>query len=427
MDQRQANERADGCQECSELSRRDFLGTSAFVAAGTGFQGGLSAGTARETRARDTLVYVFLRGAMDGLTTVVPYGDSHLYLNRPTLAIQPPGSVDGAVDLDGFFGLAPSAAPLLAPFQAGQLAFVHASGSPDPTRSHFEAYRRMEYGFPNQSVPSSTSGWLARHLHNSSPLDAGAPLRGMVTEPALSKTMATAPRSLPIEFPSLFRFPGDPASAPLRMAALQGMYSGTTGPLMAAGATVFDAMELMQGLDFVNYQPTGGAVYPDHDFGSRMKDVAKLIKSDVGVEAIHVPFWGWDHHGQMGPLQGKLAFALDKLARGLVAFWQDMQEHLGRVTVVVQSEFGRRVAENASLGTDHGHGGLMMVLGGHVNGGRVITDWPGLDSANLDDGDLAITIDYRDVMTEVLDKRMGGIDVSQVFPGFTPTIHGVLA
>ncbi len=407
----------------SELrpSRRELLRASGVAVAGVGLPD-----VAVEKRGRDTLVLVFLRGGMDGLTTVAPWGDPDLYTQRPTLAIQPPGAPQGAVDLDGFFGLAPAAAPLLAPFLAGDLAFVHAVGSTDPTRSHFEAYRRMEYGFPNQAWPTAVSGWLARHLHTVEPLDAGAPLRALVTSPAMSKTLATAPRALPVEFPALFRFPGDPASAPLRAATLQGMHAMTAGPLAAPGATIFDAFGLLESIDFAGYQPANGALYPDHEFGQRMRDVACLIKADAGVEAVHVPFEGWDHHGAMGPLVGKLAFALDKLARSLEAFWLDLQAELGRVTVVVQTEFGRRVAENASLGTDHGHGGLMMILGGHVLGGRVVTDWPGLAPASQDDGDLAITIDYRDVLLEVLQKRLGGADAAAVFPGHAPTDHGLL-
>ena len=424
------SEREGGSECCSEyagLSRRRFLkgaGAAAALASApawmprTAFGAGAGSGDGDP----ETLVVIFLRGGMDGLSLCAPYGDPALYQARPTLAITPPGTTNGAVDLDGFFGLAPSAAPLLAPFQAGQLAFVHASGSPDPSRSHFDAMKIMEIGVPNQPGSSLSTGWAGRHLATT---PSGSLLRGIAFEDMLPAGLAGGPRTLPLRNPSSFVMPGDPATVALRRALLAGMYAGEPEPFVSAAANTFSTIDLLATIDFEGYSPANGAVYPDHDFGKKLRAAAALIKANVGVELIEADFDGWDLHAGLGPVDGALAQKFDALSRALHALWLDLGTDLDRVTVVAVSEFGRRVAENGSSGTDHGHGNCMVVMGGRIAGGQVMTQWPGLAPANLVDGDLAITIDYRDILAEILWYRMGNTSLATVFPNFTPTFRGI--
>jgi uncharacterized protein (DUF1501 family) len=371
------------------LSRRALLGTSASFAAAAALPR-----TARAAGggAKPVLVQVFLRTGMDGLTTVVPYGDGDLYNLRPTLAIQPPGPSDGARDLDGFFGLAPAATPLLRPFNDGHLAIVHASGSLDPTRSHFEAFERMEYADP--SVPSGqpSSGWAARYLI-ATQATATSALRGIGIGPFLPLTLNTAPQTLPIQRFQI-TLPGRPETGALRQQALVDAYS-LRRPVVAAPA--LDTIEAFSlgGIDFGAYMPENGAQYPNSPFGGRMRNIAALIKEEVGVEVISIDYDGWDLHAELGPIDGNMARLLDDLTRGLEAFYVDMLGHLDDYLLVCLSEFGRHAQENASAGVDHGHGNAMFVMG-DVNGGQVLADWPGLGPDALDQGDLAITIDYRD-------------------------------
>lgn len=408
------------------LSRRRFL-------QGTGISAGLAAGTWLSPSAfaggggqRDVLVHVFLRGGMDGLTTVVPYGDPALYAARPTLAVPPAGAQDGALDLDGFFGFAPAAAGLMTPFANGHLAVVHAAGSTDPTRSHFDAMQAMESGAPNQDYHQVDTGWLGRHLELSAPF--GNPALRAV---ALSSTMPThlggAPDALPVPDAESVAFPGLPATAQGRERTIRRMYLGAPAPLDDAAVSTFDTIALFGGIDFAGYVPSHGATYGADPFGQNLKDTAALIKADVGVEVISLDFGGWDLHNQLGPIDGSMAGQLGALAGGLEAFYEDLRSSLGRVTVVVMSEFGRRVGENGSAGVDHGHGNAMLVMGGNVNGGQVYGAWPGLAPANLDGGDLAITTDYRDVVSEILVRRLATADLDAVFPNHSASFLGIVS
>lgn len=414
------------CQEYRELSRRRFLQhSSALVAAMASLPAWLPTVTfgAGPSSGRDVLVNVFLRGGMDGLTTCVPYGDGELYNRRPTLGIRPPGSTDGAVDLDGFFGLAPAAAPLLVPFQAAHLAIVHATGLTDPTRSHFDAQKLMELGLPGS--PAISSGWLARHLLSVGVLGAGF-LRGAALASMVPRSLAGAPETLPLPNPGAFALPGRTATASLRRGALADMYVLAAEPLRSAAANTFATIDLLRQIDFAGYSPANGAVYPQTAFGRALRSAATLIKANAGVECIEADVGGWDFHNQEGPVSGGMAIRLDDLARSLAALHADLLAEIDGVTVIVMSEFGRRAGENASLGTDHGHGNCMLVLGGGIAGARVIAQWPGLAPASLDAGDLAITIDYRDVLAEVVANRLGNADsLDTVFPGYTPVFRGV--
>lgn len=370
----------------------------------------------------DVLVVIFLRGGIDGLSAIVPHGEGALYYdNRPTLGVR------DFIDLDGFFGLHSSLEPLLAIYQQGDLGIVHATGSTDPSRSHFDAMLFMEHGTPGSR--NASSGWVGRHLEaaawaNESPFRAvgiGAivpsSLRGQVSPLAL--------RSI-----ASFHLRGRADQLDAAEATLAAMY-GTSAPADALGTQarlVFETIDLLEALSAETYIPAHGASYPDDDdgFGMGLRQIAQLIKADVGLEVAAIDLGGWDTHENQGTNEGYFSANLTTFARGLAAFYTDLRDYMGRVTVVTMSEFGRRVAENASAGTDHGHGNFMLLLGGGVRGGRVVTDWPTLHPDRLNDGDLAITIDYRDVLSEVLRGRVGATALDYIFPDFTPNPRGLV-
>lgn len=416
--------------EPADPSRRRFLVRSGLAAAATATAAAslprVASGQAVGPLHRDVLVVLYLRGGMDGLTLCVPHGESELYARRPLTAIPPPGQPNGAVNLDGFFGLAPAAAGLLAPYQTGELLFVHACGTTDPSRSHFDAQKFMEAGTPNQpSLPTST-GWVGRYLSTATPISSG-PLRAVSLDYLVPRGFAGGPKTLPIADPDTFTMPGSNASVARRRETLQAMYGAESFPLGPAASSTFSTIQLLDAIDFAGYVPQNGAVYPTTQLGQRMRSVAALIKANVGIECLSVDMEGWDHHVNLGPIQGTMAGMMTNLSQSLHAFWKDMGLGIRRVVVVAMSEFGRRVAENGNQGLDHGHGGLMLVMGGGILGGRVLTDWPGLSPSQLDNGDLRVTIDYRDVLSEILSRRMGATNLATVFPNYTPVHRGVTA
>ncbi|HEX9792526.1 MAG TPA: DUF1501 domain-containing protein [Planctomycetota bacterium] len=416
-----------GCSEYHALSRRGFLGRGAGVTAAAVVAPAWvpRVGMSPNGPARDVLLNVYLRGGMDALTAVPPYGEPELYVQRPNVAVPPPGGANTALDLDGFFGLAPAAAPLLTPWSDGKLAIVHACGSPLGSRSHFDEQAFWELGIPGQPLGTETSGWLARHLQNEPPVQL-TPLRAAAMERLMPRVLVEAPDTLPLGEPATFRLPGNPATEAARRSTIEAMYAGVSPPLGSAALSTFDVIDLLATINFENYQPANGAVYPETVFGRKIRNAAALIKAQVGVEAIAVDLDGWDHHDTQGPLDGVFAALMGDLALTLEAFYLDMGLGMDGVVVAVQSEFGRRLAENGSLGTDHGYGGALFVMGGHVNGGQVITNWPGLDPGVLVGGDLGITIDYRDVLGEILAVRMASSRLDLVFPNYTPTFPGVV-
>ncbi|NOT31195.1 MAG: DUF1501 domain-containing protein [Planctomycetes bacterium] len=408
-----------------DLSRRALLGGVGVLASTALVTSQAAAQSARRSASRPILVQLFLRGAMDGLTTVVPYGDGDYYVARPTLAVPPPGPLNGTRDLDGFFGLAPAAARLLTPYQNGHLALVHACGSLDPTRSHFDAFARMEFGDPNLPVGLVDDGWIARYLSAVAPL--GGPLRAIGVGDLLPLSLAGAEDALPISNPASFLFPGRPESATRRVTRIAETHARRRGLVGAAALGTLDSIALLAGVGFAGYVPANGAQYPATQLGARLRSAAALVKAGVGVEVITIDFEGWDLHAALGPLDGAMAALLDELTRALEAFYLDLLAHLDEYVLVCLSEFGRRVEENASAGTDHGHGNALFVLGGGVNGGQVISNWPGLAPAALDNGDLAITTDYRDVLGEILARRLGvgPAGLATIFPQHTFTSVGV--
>jgi uncharacterized protein (DUF1501 family) len=295
----------------------------------------------------------------------------------------------------------------------------------DGTRSHFDAMHFMEVGKARD--PLLATGWLGRHLFHTAPPGTDPVLRAVGMAPALQRTLAGSPLALPIPDPAAFQLPGDENSADARLAAMLAMYSGTDEPLKSSAAKTSETIALLERLNIDAYAPGGGAVYPESEIGLALRSSAALIRGDVGVEAIAVDLGGWDTHEEQGALDGGMAALMGGLAEALAAFHADIiagSEH--RVTLVVMSEFGRMVDENLSKGTDHGHGGIMMVLGGAVQGGRVLADWPGLAVEQRFEGqDLAVTIDYRDILYEIAERRLATAVPALVFPDLVHTRHGV--
>lgn len=407
----------------ARIDRRRFLGRTALGTAATlaapAWLPRVSLG-ATAGSGRDTLVVIFLRGGADGLSLCVPYGDAQLYNRRPVLGIRPPGNPNGATDLDGFFGLAPASVPLLPAYQAGRLAFVHATGLSDPSRSHFDMQNWMEFGISGATSGGVSTGWLGRYLQSIGPAGSGL-LRGVGIGSSLPKTLAGGPKCIPVPDPGAFVLPGSAGTATARRNALTAMYQGEPAPLGPTAIDTFATIDLLGTIDFDNYAPFGGAAYPATAFGDALKSAAALIKASIGIEAIEIDLGGWDLHSALGAINGTMATKMDELSRALAAFHTDMDDFsntIGRVTLVAMSEFGRRAGENASAGADHGHGNCLIVMGGHVNGGQVIANWPGLATNNLDNGDLAITVDYRDVLAEILQDRMACTSLGTVFPSY---------
>ncbi len=408
------------------LSRRSFLGGTGAATATIATSPAWLAPGARAAGGgqRDLLLYVFLRGGMDALTMFPPYADGDLYVQRPSLAIPPPGQASGAIDLDGFFGLAPAAAALYPAFADGNLAVVQAAGSTDPSRSHFDAMKFIETATPGMPGVLVDSGWLGRHMLSIPPVGAGD-LRGLAISSTLPLTLAGAPNVMPTYDPKGVDFYGHGHTADLRRSAIEAMYANVPAPTGPAALSSLASIDLLQGLDLANYTPANGAAYPESEFGDRLAQVAAILKGDIGIETIELDYGGWDDHDDLGPQTGNMAARMADFADSLHAFYTDVAGELDRVTVVVQSEFGRRVDENGSAGTDHGRAGAMLVLGGNVNGGQVYGNWPGLGPSELDDFAVAVTTDYRDVLAEVLVDRHDSVNPADIFLGYTPVPLGI--
>ena len=422
--------RETGCDEYKALSRRQFLsGTvkGAVVASFIPAWIPKVAFASSDSSSRDVIVSIFGRGAFDGLTLCVPYGEAAYYRARPTIAIAPPSSTDpnSAVDLDGFFGLPPAMSALLEAYQSKNLLLVHGAGSVASSHSHFDAQRYMEVGKPEDL--SLTTGWLGRHLATAPPFLANAPLRALSLANALPTTLAGSPLALPVPNPASFGLGGASATRAERVQWLSDVYGAVDDPVKAAAENTTRTFNLLARIGFSTYKPSGGAVYPPNGFGNALKSAAALIKAQVGVEAIHIDIGGWDTHSSQGPVSGGMATNMKTLAGALAAFHADIASGtVTNVTTAVVSEFGRTVHENASKGTDHGHGNVMFLMGSHIDGGRVLAKWPGLDLDQLYlKQDLQVTIDYRDILAEVVQKRLGNSALSSVFPDHSPKFYGV--
>ena len=366
---------------------------------------------------RRVLVAVFQRGAVDGLNVVVPHGEKIYYDARPSIAVPRPGSGDGAaLDLDGFFGLHPSLAPLLPLFRDGSAAFVHAAGSPDATRSHFDAQDFMESGTPG--VKSTADGFLARALAQRRGIEP-SPLRAVSITPALPRILAGPGGAVSMSNLGAFGIRAG-ASSGQTSASFESMYANAvSGTLAATARESFEAVRILKSADPAKRPAENGADYPKNPFGSSLRQIAQLIKSDVGLEVAFTDVGGWDTHAGEGGTTGQLGNRLRSYGEAIAAFARDLGSRMADVTLVTMSEFGRTVRENGNRGTDHGHANVMLLLGGGVKGGKVYGKWPGLDASHLyENRDLAVTTDFRDVFAEVLARRMGIADPEPVFPGY---------
>ncbi len=373
---------------------------------------------------KKVLITVFQRGAVDGLNMVVPFGESRYYDLRPNIAIPKPASAaDGAVDLDGFFGLHPSLKSLKPIYASGKLAIVHAAGSPDPTRSHFDAQDYMESGTPGRKA--TNDGWLNRSLvaepgHNS-------PVRAVSLGTALPRALRGHNDAVAINNLADFQVK-DTAGAQ----SFESMYAGSVDKVLnGTGRETFDAVKLMQGIQKQQYTPSGGAKYPTSRFGQSLKQIARLVKADVGLEVAFTDFGGWDTHvNEVGPKPtvGQLANLLTDFGDSLAAFYSDLADRMDDIVVVTMSEFGRTAKENGTRGTDHGHANAMFVMGGPVHGGKIYGEWPGMAQEQLYEGrDLAVTTDFRDVLGELVTRHLGNRELARVFPGYdAPRYRGLL-
>jgi uncharacterized protein (DUF1501 family) len=412
-------------------NRRVFLRNSALAMVGAGsvplwLRRALYAADAPARRNR-VLIAIFQRGAADGLNVVVPHGEKAYYDLRPTIAVPRPGrgagGEDAAIDLDGFFGLHPSLAPLKSLFDEGRLAIVNAAGSPDPTRSHFDAQDYMESGTPG--LKATDSGWMNRAL----PPRGGeaSPVRAVAMGPTLPRAMRGSQPAIAVQRLADFEVRDAQAAGEFERLYLESP-DAQLGP---AGRETFEAVAILRSIRNQPYAPAGGAQYPRGRFGESLRQIAQLIKAGAGVEMAFADIGGWDHHvnesGQRAS-EGQLANLLREFGQALTAFWRDMGHRMEEVALVTMSEFGRTARENGNRGTDHGHANCMFAMGGAIRGGKVYGRWPGLEKEQLYEGrDLALTTDFRDVLGELAARHAGSTSLENVFPGYTPRFLGLVA
>jgi uncharacterized protein (DUF1501 family) len=375
------------------------------------------------------LVVIFQRGAADGLNVVVPFQEKNYYKMRPSIAI-PQNQV---VDLDGFFGLHPSLAAFKPLYAAGNLAIVHACGSPDMSRSHFDAQDFMESGTPG--IKSTEDGWLNRALQAEDLIHRCAGTCEQHTAFRALALGADVPRTLTGKVPAIaisnvntFSVGGRGAQPGPAASAFEAMYAGSGDKIFhAAGDETFEAVKMLRAANPGQYAPATGVQYPNSEFGGNMRQIAQLLKANLGVEAAFTDVGGWDTHQNQGSVNGQLANRLTDFSNSIAAFWRDIGDDAANITLVTMSEFGRTAHENGTGGTDHGHANAMFVLGGQVKGGKVYGRWPGLDNDQLNEGrDLALTTDFRQVLGEVVTRTLGAENLEMVFPGARLNPRGFL-
>jgi len=444
------------------LSRRIFLKSGALALASLGFAPTFGPSFLRDvafaaepnrktgaTGGKKVLICIFLRGAVDGLSVVAPHGDADYYnlrkLGNGGIAL--PRTGEGALlDLDGQFGLHPALSALKPLYDAGHFAPIHAVGSPNATRSHFDAQDYMESALPGDK--SGADGWLTRAINNC-PEDARnaaatierAQIRSVAMTAQLPRSMSGDASALAIANLSEFGVgKNQPMPQMARMnkrrggqmaheagadsaAGFEALYAGAVGDVLhGTGQETFDALKLLGGIDANNYRPARGAIYPRGTLGDSLKGLAQLIKADVGLEIGFAEAGGWDTHVNQGGAQGQLGRRLQELGDGIGALWNDLGDRMNDVTILTMSEFGRTARQNGDGGTDHGHGTCFLALGGSVNGGKVLGKWPGMAPEQLHEGrDLAVTTDFRSVFGEIASRHLGIRDLKAVFPGFAGT------
>ena len=367
---------------------------------------------------RKTLIAIFQRGAVDGLNMVVPYGERNYYDLRPSIAIAKPaaGNAEAAIDLDGFFGLHPTMSSLKPFWDGKQLALVHASGSPDNTRSHFDAQDYMESATPGRK--GTPDGWLNRYLQSKTDAQ-----RSLFRAVSMTQTM---PRILQGRAPTLsisnlndFAIRAGQSSANVQ-GGFEAIYDQSVNDALGGtGKETFAAINYLKQVNPGQYRPENGAVYPRTPFGNSLFQIGQLVKAQVGLEVAFADMGGWDTHVNQGNARGQLAARLQDFSTGIAALATDLGKRMDDVLILTMSEFGRTVRENGNRGTDHGHANAMLVLGNGVRGGKIHGQWPGLKNDQLYEGrDLALTTDFRDVFAEIARKHLGTKNVQAIFPGY---------
>lgn len=410
------------------MNRRFFIKSSGVALASIGvslsapsFLERVAMGQAQNARIggkRKTLVAIFQRGAVDGLNMVVPFGETSYYDVRPSIAIPKPaiGNTDAAINLDGFFGLHPSFNSFKPLWESKRLAIVHAAGSPDNTRSHFDAQDYMESATPG--LKSTSDGWLNRYLQSKPDAD-----KSLFRAVSLTQTM---PRVLQGKAPAIavanladFSIRAGRSSANVQGGFEEIYAHNTVDPLAGMGRETFEAVNYLKQVNPAQYQPENGAVYPRSPFGNSLLQIAQLIKAGVGLEVAFTDLNGWDTHVNQGNSRGQLGNLFLQFSSAISAFYQDLGHHMDDVVLLTMSEFGRTVRENGNRGTDHGHANAMFVMGNSVKGGKVYGQWPGLKTDQLNEGrDLALTTDFRDVFGEIATRHLGNTNLQSVFPGY---------
>jgi uncharacterized protein (DUF1501 family) len=401
-----------------QTNRRFFLRNGALAIAGTA---AIPSFLVRSVMAEATattgrrLVVIFQRGAADGLNVVVPYRERNYYDMRPGIAI-PQNQV---LDLDGFFGLHPSLAPFKPLYDQGHLAIVHAAGSPDMSRSHFDAQDFMESGTPG--FKGTEDGWLNRALQEEDlrHRPQHTAFRALALGSQVPRTLSGKVPAIALASVNSFAVGGrGPAPSPAAN-AFQAMYNQSGDSVFhSTGEETFEAVKMLHDANPAQYKPAPGIEYPNNEFGNNMKQIAQLLKSNLGVEAAFTDVGGWDTHQNQGGVNGQLADRLREFSSAIAAFWHDMGDEAGNITLVTMSEFGRTARQNGTGGTDHGHANAMFVLGGQVKGGKVYGRWPGLANDQLNQGrDLAVTTDFRQVLGEAVTQSIGARNLEFVFPG----------
>jgi Uncharacterized protein conserved in bacteria len=366
------------------------------------------------------LICLFQRGAADALNIVVPHGERAYYAMRPSIAIPQParGAAGGAIDLDGFFGLHPSLAPLKPLYDRKLLAPIHAVGSPSTTRSHFDAQDYMETGTPDNK--GTADGWLNRYLAVKGTCDecnlGKTPFRAVAMTPQTPRILEGPSATVAMNSLDEFSVRATGSSAE----RLEALYrTGSADLVHGTGTEMFDAVKMLRSANPQKYLPQNSAEYPRSQFGQRLLQIAQLIKANVGLEIAFADVGGWDTHVNQGGSTGQLALRLDDFSRSIAALVTDLGDRMDDVVILTMSEFGRMARENGNRGTDHGHAGALFVIGGHVKGGKVHGKWPGLEQEQLYEGrDLALTTDFRSVFAEVVQHHLGASALDRIFPGF---------
>jgi uncharacterized protein (DUF1501 family) len=401
-----------------QITRRGFVKNGALALVGTStipsfLTRSVMAEMTTAAANKKKLIVLFQRGAADGLNIVVPYREKNYYAMRPSIAIQQ----NEVLDLDGFFGLHPAMTAFKPLYDQGHLAIIHAAGSPDMTRSHFDAQDYMESGTPGVKV--TQDGWLNRALQAEGTVGKSSSFRAVAMGTQVPRTLQGRLPAIAVNNLADFSVAGrGPQTSPISN-AFQAMYDESSDAVLhGTGQETFEAVKMLKAADPSKYQPAAGVEYPKSQFGNSLKQVAQLLKANLGVEAAFSDIGGWDTHQNQGNANGQLASRLKEFSETIAAFWQDMGQEAENITLVTMSEFGRTARQNGTGGTDHGHANVMFVLGGQVKGGKVYGKWPGLSNEQLNEGrDLAVTTDFRRVLGEATYKTLGSKNLELVFPG----------